>query len=431
MCDRIESMHDDYREKKSAKRKPADVISSKNIRIPIYRTRSRGITGYQIAFYCRGERMRQRAPSLDAARALAKAKVEELTSGTAHVRTFTPKEAAAIENAEEILRSIDVPLSEAVQKFAEAYRILDGHGNLAEAARYFVAEANRRNIPKKKFAEIVAEFLQEIETKELSAQYLRDSRARLQRAALTFKTHIADIQASDIETWLSVGKRSARTYNNDRNALVTLMNFAKRKGYLARNVESAAELIPKKKEVSGEIEILTPSQYETLLAHTPDSFVPYVALAGLAGLRTAEISRLDWSEINLEEGHITLKAAKAKTASRRIVPICDSLKALLLPVSRKEGKVMPYANEQSMMNRWSELKSAMVDKKERPVVEVPTNALRHSYATYRLALVQDAAKVALEMGNSPRKLFEHYRELATPKVAEKWFSAVRKPLPQE
>jgi hypothetical protein len=52
------------------------------------------------------------------------------------------------------------------------------------------------------------------------------------------------------------------------------------------------------------------------------------------------------------------------------------------------------------------------------------NALRHSYASYRLALIQDAAKVALEMGNSPAILFKHYRELVTPDQATGWFEIV-------
>ena len=54
------------------------------------------------------------------------------------------------------------------------------------------------------------------------------------------------------------------------------------------------------------------------------------------------------------------------------------------------------------------------------------NALRHSYASYRLAEIQDAAKVALELGNSPEKLFKHYRELVTPDAAKEWFSIVPK-----
>jgi hypothetical protein len=38
--------------------------------------------------------------------------------------------------------------------------------------------------------------------------------------------------------------------------------------------------------------------------------------------------------------------------------------------------------------------------------------------------VQSADQVALEMGNSPRKLFTNYRQLATSAQAERWFSVV-------
>lgn len=55
-------------------------------------------------------------------------------------------------------------------------------------------------------------------------------------------------------------------------------------------------------------------------------------------------------------------------------------------------------------------------------VEWPNNALRHSYATYRLAAIANAARVALEMGNSPQKLMTNYRELANEEEAQDWFS---------
>jgi hypothetical protein len=54
----------------------------------------------------------------------------------------------------------------------------------------------------------------------------------------------------------------------------------------------------------------------------------------------------------------------------------------------------------------------------------PNNVLRHSYATYRLAQCQDAARVALEMGNSPQMLFRNYRELADERDAAAWFSLI-------
>ena len=50
------------------------------------------------------------------------------------------------------------------------------------------------------------------------------------------------------------------------------------------------------------------------------------------------------------------------------------------------------------------------------------NALRHSFASYRLALLGDAAKVAFEMGNSPQVVHSHYKNLVTPAEAERWFA---------
>ena len=55
-------------------------------------------------------------------------------------------------------------------------------------------------------------------------------------------------------------------------------------------------------------------------------------------------------------------------------------------------------------------------------IKWPHNGLRHSYISYRIAEVKDAARVALEAGNSPEIIFKHYRELVTENEAREWFS---------
>jgi hypothetical protein len=50
------------------------------------------------------------------------------------------------------------------------------------------------------------------------------------------------------------------------------------------------------------------------------------------------------------------------------------------------------------------------------------NGLRHSFISYRLAILHDTARVALEAGNSPEVIFGHYRELVTPEQAQAWFN---------
>lgn len=52
----------------------------------------------------------------------------------------------------------------------------------------------------------------------------------------------------------------------------------------------------------------------------------------------------------------------------------------------------------------------------------PQNGVRHSFGSYHLAHFQDAAKPALEMGNSPAMIFKHYRELVKPKDAEAYWN---------
>ena len=54
------------------------------------------------------------------------------------------------------------------------------------------------------------------------------------------------------------------------------------------------------------------------------------------------------------------------------------------------------------------------------------NVLRHSFASYKLAVKRDANALALEMGNSPQILQRHYLELATPRQGKQWFGILPK-----
>lgn len=65
---------------------------------------------------------------------------------------------------------------------------------------------------------------------------------------------------------------------------------------------------------------------------------------------------------------------------------------------------------------------ALMDALASAGVASQRNGLRHSFISYRLALVQDAAKVALEAGTSPQMIFSNYRELVTPEEAREWFA---------
>jgi len=194
-----------------------------------------------------------------------------------------------------------------------------------------------------------------------------------------------------------------------------LFNFAKRRGYLPRGIRTDAEDVPRAKERGGKIGILTPKQLASVISKVPTHVQLYLALGAFTGMRTSEMLRLDWSQVNFERGHITVAPEKAKTATRRLVPIQPNLMQWLAPYRKHTGHIFDkYVNEHAISLASSH------------GIAWPHNCLRHSYASYRLAAVPDAARVALEMGNSPQKLMTNYRELADEHDAKAWFSITPK-----
>jgi integrase len=277
---------------------------------------------------------------------------------------------------------------------------------LRHATDFFIAHL-RSVTGSRKVQEVIEELLAARKADHCSPRYLGDLRVRLKRFSEVFGDQmIAAIAARDIDDWLRSLDVGAVTRNTFRRRLAALFGFAKRRGYLAENPLPDVE---RAKERAGEIEILTVGETERLLRAASLDTVPYWAIGAFAGLRRAEIERLDWEEIRLDEGFVEVKAAKSKTASRRLVPIRPNLAEWLAPYRTRRGRVCPL-NLQKHIN----------EDRDRAKLraEWPQNALRHGFGSYHLAQFNDAAKLALEMGNSPAMIFKHYRELVKPKDAE-------------
>jgi hypothetical protein len=117
------------------KRGPIEVIENKGVKIPIYFSPIRGAQSYQLAFCKAGKRKRERTGELEVARKRARELIEELASGAAHFGTFTPRQTVMINEIVEMLKPLNVPLTEAVRQFAEAHTLLAGQGSILEAVR--------------------------------------------------------------------------------------------------------------------------------------------------------------------------------------------------------------------------------------------------------------------------------------------------------
>ena len=81
----------------------------------------------------------------------------------------------------------------------------------------------------------------------------------------------------------------------------------------------------KVKVLPATIGILTVAQTQALMDACPAAIVPAVAVGLFAGLRAAEIGRLDWTDIDFGHRFIEVKARASKTAQRRHVAISANL----------------------------------------------------------------------------------------------------------
>jgi integrase len=292
----------------------------------------------------------------------------------------------------------------------ECVELLQPFGvTLRDAARFYAAHL-KAITGSRKVEEVVADLLAARTADGMSLRYLGDLRVRLGRFVLSFGDEmIAGISASRIDVWLRGLGVGAVTRNTFRRRLAVLFSFAKRRGYVTENPISDVE---RAKERETEVEILSVSQVARLLLSASSDMLPFWAIGAFAGLRRAEIERLTWSEIDFEAGVIEVKASKSKTATRRLVTIQPNLRAWLAPYRTRIGRVCPV-NLQGKINEDREragLRGAW-----------PQNALRHSFGSYHLARFNDAAKLALEMGNSPATIFRHYRQLVKPEQAERYW----------
>ena len=320
----------------------------------------------------------------DTATAVEKGRVQVLSLSTADWQSYLA--------AKNLLRPFGIPLHAAIEEY--------------------VAIRRRKKITEKRVGEIVDELLKAKENAGFSDRYIETLRTYLLRFANSFQTNIGSVNTGAIALWLDSLKIGPRSRNNVRQAVVTLFNFARRRGYLPKGETTEAADVETVRDNDGEIAILTPAQLTKLLRKSKPDYQLYFAMAAFTGIRSAELLRLEWTEINFEKGHIEVKARKAKTATRRLVPIQPNLAKWLAPYRGRKGKLF-----QSRRTVDSAIKFA-----KRLDIPWKANCLRHSYATYRLSIVPDAGRIALEMGNSPAKLFTNYRELDRENHAPEWFA---------
>jgi site-specific recombinase XerD len=289
-------------------------------------------------------------------------------------------------------------------------------------------------------------FMDAKEREAVSPQHLAALKNRLKRFVSYFDKDepAGSVTTEGVEKAMAsmrAGGMSGQTVKGVRAAAHGLFQWALDRGLISSNPVTRAKA-PKVKQ--GEVGTITASQLRNLL-HTALSVaprsVPALAVWAFCGVRRAELTRMRFEDLDIERKELRVSAKAAKTGVARFVPIPDALLAwleaaktagvasigkLVLGGTTKgpEGQIIPEDSEaksEGQLNRWL--------REIRPlsgILEWPSNALRHSFASHAAAAHEDFAKVAAWLGHArdPRLLVARYRHAVAKGEGNAWFEVL-------
>jgi integrase len=381
------------------------------IRIRPLRNRS-GVVSYraEIPESITGQRLlRQFKTSGEAEAFAAVMQVQRENSGLAAF-SITDREREDARLALDVLHPLgDVTLLQAAQFYAKHHRPLGGDISVADLIQKFLAEKRRENLRPRSVA---------------------DLNHRLNVFERTFGGELVkNISTEAVQRWLVEDEtRSEQTKLNFKRVLQGFFNFALRNRYVAANPVSEITF----RVETGDPAILTVEQAQCLLFAAIDNpdleLGPFITLGLFCGIRSEELARLDWRDVNFSEGFVTISKRIAKKRRIRNVPLEEVAVAWLQTFGvKRSGPIAPIG----ILRRFRKLVKASATKAASAAPPIawpqrwPANAMRHSFASYFFAKTSNAAETCARLGQrSDDVLFQHYRSLVKRADAERFFQLV-------
>lgn len=131
---------------------------------------------------------------------------------------------------------------------------------------------------------------------------------------------------------------AAATFNRYTNLILAILNHARGNGWMQE-----VPTIPKRKTAAGRMRWLSAEEWQRLDAALPEHLRPLARLAIATGLRQANVTRLEWSQVDLNRRVLWIHADQAKARQAIGVPLSDGAMAVLEAQRGRHVKwVFPY-----------------------------------------------------------------------------------------
>ena len=207
---------------------------------------------------------------------------------------------------------------------------------------------------------------------------------------------------------------SLRTQHVVFRYIHALFSYCKKAGYISRNYANGVILSPlppydpkayTPEDIAFAINLFKDDKYTRL----------YICMAAFTGIRPAELGRLHWSDVKIADKVIFLSSAKTKTRFRRSVKMPDNLLEWLA-----EWRDM-FGSDELVFPELSHYQWRFLTyfRKHRTVI---FDGLRHSCASYLLAMTSNSSVTSEQLGHTTKILKTHYMDLVHKEDAERFFN---------
>lgn len=406
---------------KSTQKNAPIVIANGSQEVKIYTVQNRGRSLFQLSYHQGGVRQRKTFAKASDARREAKIVLGQLTLNSHDAAELSTADMESYVIAKKYTEPTGLPLHVCAEMFAQAHGLLAGR-SLKEAVEFYIG-FHPEGVKQKTLAELLAEYVAGREAMGSSRKHMFKLKTITKRMRETFadKT-LAQLRTVELDQWLN-GQRvkdkplAAITKNTFRKLCISFGNWAKSHGYLPKSLPTEFDAMMAYREIPTKITIYTPTELrlmlETVRTGAPH-LLAWVACAAFTGARTSELAKIQWENINFERGFVEIASQKVRSKCRRLVPLHKCLKAWLLTCRKESGPIIGYNIPQRALHRVM----------RQVGFKLKRNGFRHSCISYRVAEINDINRVALESGNTPPIIFQHYRELVGPDEAQAWFGVM-------
>lgn len=263
-------------------------------------------------------------------------------------------------------------------------------------------------------SEVVTRMLQSKSARGHRQNYLKE----LERVCIRFAESTGDppidgVLPDQVEAFV-FRSTSAGGQATTRSRLSALFSFANRTRLSTnRPLESIPDTLQAESKPP---EILTPAQVRLILSanRANPRALAWVCLGLFAGLRPCEASRSTWDDIRLDSSTLIVHGRNSKTRRHRIIELHETARAWLA-LAKSLDSELPISHQPIRRSL----------RRMRDCLSLPTwpqDVLRHSCASYALAISQDFTRTAWQLGNSEKILLRHYYRLTDRQSAEAFWN---------